>query len=80
MNSAFLFNFRASIKQTMDNLHLLLQNSYFSFLLEQALCCALVLVLVVVFIVILVIYRWVSAALRQTLTRASVANMSEDKL
>ena len=25
-------------------------------------------------------YRWVSAALRQTLTRASVANMSEDKL
>jgi hypothetical protein len=33
-----------------------------------------------VFIVILVIYRWVSAALRQTLIRASVANMLEDKL
>jgi hypothetical protein len=48
------------------------------FSLEQALCCALVLVLVVVFIVILVIYRWVSAVLRRTLTRASVANMSED--
>jgi hypothetical protein len=46
---------------------------------QQALCCALVLVLVVVFIVILVIYGWVSAALRQTLTRVSVANMSEDK-
>jgi|LakMenE18May11ns_1017448.scaffolds.fasta_scaffold5236189_1 predicted RND superfamily exporter protein len=63
-----------------DPLVYLFSEKYFSFLLEQALCCALVLVLVVVFIVILVIYRWVSAALRQTLTRASVANMSEDKL
>ena len=63
-----------------DPLVYLFSEKYFSFLLEQALCCALVLVLVVVFILILVIYRWVSAALRQTLTRASVANMSEDKL
>jgi hypothetical protein len=65
-----------------DPLVYLFSEKYFSFLLEQALCCALVLVLVlvVVFIVILVIYRWVSAALRQTLTRASVANISEDKL
>jgi hypothetical protein len=61
-----------------DPLVYLFSEKYFSFILEQALCCALV--LVVVFTVILVIYRWVSAALRQTLTRASVANMSEDKL